>query len=337
MRRAGWWMVLAVGLAGCGREAPRATVTQPPSEKKPERVACVGTVEPAQGLLRVAASGFAGKPAIVGQLLVEKGDEVKRGQALARLRAMVELEAAVRQAEARVRLAESRVKQMEAPATAGVAGAAQTQVLRLEEEYAAARKEAERKQGLAARDLTPRVQAEAAALRVEQVKQMLAEARHRQEALEERRPVDVGVAKAEVEAARADLERARVELQMGTVYAPEAGKVTEIFARPGEAVGMAGLLELAPVGRMIVKAEVYESDVRRVRVGQKAKIDGASLGQTVEGTVGWISPKIVPRTSPTMDPTSYTDGRVFEVRIDVGEAGVLADRIHARVNVTIEP
>ncbi len=332
------WVALVMGLAGCGTEAPRVTTAKPEAkETLPERVACVGSVEPAQGMLRVAASGFAGKPAIVGQLLVEKGQEVRRGQAVAKLTAMAELEAAVRQAEARVALAESRILQMEAPATPGTISAAKAQVQRLEEEFGAAQVETGRKQSLAARDLVPRVQAEAARLRVEQVRQLLAEARHRLVALAERRPVDLGVARAEVEAARADLERARVDLRMGTVYAPEAGKVTEIFARAGEAVGASGLLELAPVGRMVVKAEVYESDVARVRVGQKARIDGASLGQTVQGTVGWISPQIIPRTSPTMDPTSYTEGRVFEVRIDVAAAQVLADRIHARVNVTIEP
>lgn len=338
VRRNGLGLLLLLGLLSCATPPKAGPPELPPSGGgKPERVACVGVVEPARGLVRVAAAGLAGKPAIVGRLLVEIGQVVERGQVLAELAAGAELAAAVRQAAARVGLAESRVKQLEAPVTPGALNAARAQVERLKLEREAAEAETARKERLVEKDLAPRVQWDAARVRKQQVEQMLAEAQHRLVALEERRPADVAVAKAEVEAAKADWERARVDLGLATVRAPEAGTVTQILARPGEAVGLAGLLELAPAGPMVVQAEVYESDVARVRVGQRARIEGDSLGSALDGVVGWVSPQIVPRSSPTMDPTSYTEGRVFRVRIDVRQSEALTERIHARVQVWIEP
>jgi HlyD family secretion protein len=261
---------------------------------------------------------------------------VKRGQVLAELTAVAELRAAVRQAEARVQLAESHVAQVEAPTTESSVRAGQAQIERLEVELRGAQAELRRKEGLVGKDLLPRVQLDGARLQVEQIGKLMAEARQRVAAMNERRPADVAVARAELAGARADLERARVELDLGTIRAPEAGRVVRVFASAGEAVGPGGLLEIAPDGPMVVIADVYESDVARVKVGQKAKISGAIFEKPIEGKVAWISPQIVPRTAPTLDPTMYSEGRVFQARIDVSDGKQLADRIHARVNVTIE-
>jgi HlyD family secretion protein len=48
--------------------------------------------------------------------------------------------------------------------------------------------------------------------------------------------------------------------------------VLQIHARPGERVGPEGIVELADTSVMYAVAEVYETDVGRVRIGQRARI-----------------------------------------------------------------
>ena len=55
------------------------------------------------------------------------------------------------------------------------------------------------------------------------------------------------------------------------------------------------------------------------------------------GKVTWISPQVEQRLSPSTDPAMYSESRVFKARILVDGGEELARRIHAKVNVLIEP
>ena len=83
---------------------------------------------------------------------------------------------------------------------------------------------------------------------------------------------DVALAEAQVANAEAALDRARSDAALTRLYAPIAGTVLRIHARPGDQVGADGLLELADLGRMDVVADVYETDLPRVRVGASAEV-----------------------------------------------------------------
>ncbi len=106
-------------------------------------------------------------------------------------------------------------------------------------------------------------------------------ARHRLESMQEVPDTDIRVAEADLAEAEANEQRARRDFEVSTIYAPADGKVLRINAREGEAVGLAGLLDIARTGHMFVIAEVYETDIGRVRVGQHATISGDLLGTTV--------------------------------------------------------
>nr|WP_290878859.1 ABC transporter permease DevC [Fischerella sp.] len=87
------------------------------------------------------------------------------------------------------------------------------------------------------------------------------------------RPVDVAAAQAEVNKATAAVKRADANLQQAYVRSPQAGQVFKIYTRPGELVSNDGIAEIGQTGQMYAVVEVYQSDVNKVRPGQKVRLD----------------------------------------------------------------
>ena len=92
----------------------------------------------------------------------------------------------------------------------------------------------------------------------------------------ERRGVQAGAAFEEAQAdlavARADMAGAKAELRLSQVVSPISGTVLRVFTRPGERIGLDGIVELGQTDKMYAIAEVYETDIGRVRQGQRAVI-----------------------------------------------------------------
>ncbi|MCZ8291439.1 HlyD family efflux transporter periplasmic adaptor subunit, partial [Microcystis sp. LE19-59.1C] len=91
-------------------------------------------------------------------------------------------------------------------------------------------------------------------------------------AVTEIRPVDLQIAQDEVMTAKANVERAQAELELSYVRAPHAGIILKINTFPGELVKNEGILELGNIQKMYVTAEVYETDISRVKLGQSVTI-----------------------------------------------------------------
>lgn len=140
-----------------------------------------------------------------------------------------------------------------------------------------------------------------------------------------------------MEALRARLQRARAELDMLIVRAPIDGQVLEVHTRQGERVGPEGIAELGQTGRMFAVAEVYETDIARVKVGQRATVDSPALRAPVHGTVDRIGLKVGKKDVLSVDPAAKTDARVVEVEILLDDAQEVAGLTHLEVDVRIEP
>ncbi len=302
----------------------------------PAAVGCSGRVEPENGIVTVAAAPELGRIPVIAKLFVAEGQTVTRGHAIAILSSLPDLEAAVRQAEARLQIARSRVAQLQSGARAGDVLALQAELGRLELERKAAGQELARKEALAAKDFVPRVQVDAARLKTEEADRLLEAARHRMESLTEVRESDLNLARAEVTAAQADVERARIQQTTATISAPQTGQVVRVVARAGEAVGPDGVVTLADTAHMDVIAEIYETDIARIHSGQKARISAAWLSEPLSGVIRSISPQIESRSLP-VEPSAAADQRVYQAQIRMDHPELLAHRIHAKVNVLIEP
>jgi len=166
---------------------------------------------------------------------------------------------------------------------------------------------------------------------------MLEEARKRLISIGEVRQADGDLASAEVEAARAEARRARTEFELTEIHSPVSGTVLEIHAWPGEEIGPQGILELAKTDQMYVIAEVMESDIQRVKVGQEADITGDALPAPIKGTVEQIRPRVARSSMLNLDPASFSDTRILEVEIRLNESKAAADLIDAQVTVLINP
>jgi membrane fusion protein, copper/silver efflux system len=96
----------------------------------------------------------------------------------------------------------------------------------------------------------------------------------------------------------ADIERTGVAQRSITIVSPQTGNVIEKQAIEGLAVTpMMHLYVIADLSQVWVLADVYERDMSRVKVGQRAKLTVDALpGRSFEGTVTFISPTVDPAT-----------------------------------------
>jgi multidrug efflux pump subunit AcrA (membrane-fusion protein) len=136
--------------------------------------------------------------------------------------------------------------------------------------------------------------------------------------------------------ARAELARAEAELELSHVRAPIAGQVLEIHARAGERVGLDGILELGDTSAMYAIAEVYESEIGGVRVGQRAQLRSPALPRALSGTVERVGLKVDKNDVLETDPVSDADARVVEVEILLDDPGPAAALTNLRVDVLLE-
>ncbi len=138
-------------------------------------------------------------------------------------------------------------------------------------------------------------------------------------------------------AAESEVSAARAALAAAEVQAPIAARVLKIRGRVGtQLTGRNELLKLGDTRGMAVVAEVYESEVLKVKVGQKAVIASPALPAKMTGVVTGVSPIAFRNTIESMDPNSSTQARVVEVTILMDAAEPLDRLVFLQVDVTIE-
>jgi HlyD family secretion protein len=134
----------------------------------------------------------------------------------------------------------------------------------------------------------------------------------------------------------ARLARARAELERHRVRAPFDGQVIRIHARQGERVGDEGILEFGRTEAMVAIAEVYETDIDRVAIGQQAVVASPALAQPLTGHVDRIWHEVGKQDVLGTDPAARQDARVVEVQIRLDESEAAARMSNLQVTVEIE-
>ena len=133
------------------------------------------------------------------------------------------------------------------------------------------------------------------------------------------REVDVIKAQAGVDRAIAALRQAEEDFELTSLKAPSDGQIIKINAYPGEVVDEDGVVEFAQTSNMMVVAEVYESDIGKVKVGQTATIQSetGSFAGEITGKVHQVGLKIGKQDVLSTDPAADVDSRVVEVKINL--------------------
>ena len=259
-------------------------------------VAARGRLKPGRGVVRV--SGPSDFVAVVARLMVEEGDRVDVGQTIAEMDTL----------QART----ARVGRIQAQVTAQ-----QASIARFEAEARNARAQFDRFLGLSKQGIVSTSESEYWTTQVD-----VADAR-------------VVQARAELASTRADLTSASAERDMAVVRAPIRGQVLKVHARPGEKIGPEGIAELGATDAMYAVAEVYETDITRVKVGQRARIRSPALSRDLVGTVERVGLKVGKLDALGTDPAAKTDARVVEVEIRLDDSAAVSGLTNLEVEVLI--
>lgn len=141
----------------------------------------------------------------------------------------------------------------------------------------------------------------------------------------------------QMELARADVAKARADLEQAVVRSPIAGRVLKVHARSGERVGDQGIAEIGRTDAMRAVAEVYETDVARIRIGQRATITSPALPHPITGSVERIGELVGKLDVLGTDPVARTDARVVEVEIRLDDSAAAAGMTNLQVEIAFDP
>lgn len=350
-----------------GISETEAPVPAPPPE--PTAVSALGQIEPEGEVIQLSASAAA-EGSKVEQLLVERGDRVQKGQVVAILDSYSSQLAALEGAKADVQTAQANLERVEAGAKQGDINAQQAEIDRLSAELegqiatqqaSIARLSAElnnaevenkRYQQLFQDGAISAQARDTRSLRVDTIQQQLAAAKEtlnrtiattqvqrnealaRLESITEVRPVDVQVSQAELAKANAAVNQAQAALALTEVRSPIDGRVLEVNVRPGEVVGDRGIVAIGQTDRMYVVAEVYETDIDRVRLGQKAIVTGSAFDEKLEGKIAQVGLEVKQQDVFESDPLVNTDNKVVEVKIRLSPES--SKRVTALSNLQVQ-
>jgi len=281
-----------------------------------QSVSALGRLEPENGITTLATPST--PEAILGGILTElhvkEGDEVTKGQLLASVDTAPVMQAIVGEAEAKLQLAgreteAARSNAEEACVRADVAQREADRRARLHAQGVAGEEEADSARGEAEARLASCTAAKTA----------------------------IRASEAQTQVSRAHLVRMQAELQRSYIYSPIDGVVLDVKAKPGEFISAEGALALGNVKRMYAIAEVYETDIGRVRVGQRATVSSAALNDDLAGTVEFIRQLVAKQDAIGTDPAARKDARIIEVEILLDDPETVASMTNLQVDVVIHP
>jgi HlyD family secretion protein len=342
---------------------PAVTATAPSTGRN---ITALGRIEPEGEVLDI--SGPNGDR--VEQLLARESDYVTAGQPLAYLEGylerlaerdlaatqLAEAEAKLRTetsfGEAQIREAEARVQMATTPKSAEIL-AQQATIQRLQAELTAAQRDLKRLERLRQEGAISQQAFDDQGLVVTSKQEQLNNARAILNQLLQQRSTGLANAQAQLQSARAGLTRSQTQILIASatsnlklanaklekviIRAPRAGQVLKIFTHQGEAIGDKGLLQMGNTRQMYVVAEVYETDIGKVRVGQRATITSSAFPTPLRGQVERVGLRIGKNDVLNTDPAANTDVRVVEVRIRLEESRLVAGLTNLQVDVAIQP
>jgi HlyD family secretion protein len=315
-----------------------------------KKVTALGRLEPEAQLIRLSTP-LALNNDRIAQLRVEEGDQVRAGQVVAILDSQDRLQATLAEVQKQVRVAQSRLAQVKAGAKGGEIQAQRATIARLQAELQGetamqraatarwlaevqnAKAEYQRFQQLYQQGAisissldSKRLTAQTAQAQLNEAKaqqnrlqgtlpQQIKEAQANLERIVEVRPVDIRVAQADLERSVAALRQAKINVEQSYVRAPIDGQILKIRARRGETIRDAGIADFAQTSQMIAVAEVYQTDIGKIKLGQQAVITGDAFSGELEGTVSQIGLQVSKQNVFSNQPGENLDRRVVEVKI----------------------
>ncbi|NET38406.1 MAG: HlyD family efflux transporter periplasmic adaptor subunit [Cyanothece sp. SIO1E1] len=366
--------IIAVGIPVVGarsflqsQDTTAEEVAPPPQRVE---VVALGRIEPEGEVINVSS----GINDVVSRVLVSEGDTVQAGDIVAYLdsyeerlterdfaasqlrETQAQLQTEIETGEATIAEAQTRLEQIDRPQTFQMKSQA-ANVKRLEAQLDLAKIDLERFQALQGEGALAKQELDRQSTEVRQLEEELNSAKATLVQLETSRDTNMQNAEAQVRSAQADLARSKAKVQVESaarnlamaeatlertiVRAPRAGQILDINTKPGELLSgfnNESIVALGDTSQMYVVAEVYETDVGLVKLGQAAKVTSrnGAFDETLTGTVAEVGRRVFKNNVLDDDPAADADSRVVEVKVRLDESEAVAALTNLQVDVRIE-
>ncbi len=344
------------------------TTSQSPKLDCTHSINALGYLMPREGILSVSATP--GDRLAV--MKVKEGDSVSQGQLLAELsskdlrflewkaresqRMEAEEALAAQKATAEKRIAAAKQAQ-EKPALQKIEESAQlAQIEFLETNLKLISRNTQRLNDVPERLVSPQKR-EQQELLVDKTKAELRAAKSTLDRMKASRAFAEKAAKNELEVAQAGLvqvaaadqsrslklaeQLAKLQYDHTLIKAPAEGTILKTFVQPGESLATQPILQMADLKQMVCQAEVFETDIQCIRVGQNVRVTSPAFPshEGIEGTVRRISRLVAAPKLQSLDPYAAADRHVVEVEIEFdAEASRIAGKfVNLQVQVQFLP
>ncbi|KRA71664.1 hemolysin secretion protein D [Caulobacter sp. Root656] len=295
LRRPAFWIIIAVVVLGGGgfffvksqaaekkKKLEAAAVQEEPS---PYAAIANGKADVEGGIIQVAAR----RQGIVRDVMVQEGDDVVTGQALAK------------QEDDDARLAADT-------ATASL-NSARAQLALYQVQLRTSQREYKRLQNLSASNFV-------AGQRLDAAQDQIATA-----------TANIQAQQAAIQVATAQLAQSRYNQELTVIRAPADGRIARRYANPGagaSTLNVTPMFDLEPRTARIVRAEIVEADIPNVTLGQEVEIQPE--GDPTKTYVGKVLRRAAvygARKLASDDPSQRSDDRVVEVVVSADGAPIL--------------
>jgi len=329
--------LLSASLAVSLRRGRENAVPTAPAIHGPNLIAGPGRVEPYSEDIKIG-SELSGR---LKSVLVEEGDAIHRGQVLAVLE-NADYRAQVESAKAGVMAKEAAVRKVVNGARYQERNEAWSSVSEAKAIMENAQSELRRRQqlfdtGVISREELDRYTREA---NVAKAKYQAAVEQHSL-VDDHAREEDRSLAEADQQLAKSQLEEARARYDKTFIRSPIDGSVLRKHHRNGESVSNSStvpdpILTIGDRKTLRVRVDVDETDVSKVRAGQKAYVTADAFEkQKFSGHVVRVGQQLGPKNVRTDEPTERVDTKILETLIELDPGAQLPDGL--RVDAFIVP
>ncbi|WP_432774120.1 efflux RND transporter periplasmic adaptor subunit [Brevibacillus gelatini] len=286
--------VLAVSLvAGCSSpqaETPQAETVESATPVQIETVA-TGTVTTESGLTAKLAPSeeVQVSPKVGGKITslpVQLGQYVTKGQVLFKLDEK-DLVNGVKQAEAAYEVAKASLNQAGSSSDQGLVQA-RNGLKQAEAALADAKLNQQRMNQLFTQGAISAQQMEQANMQLTNAQTAYDNAQQSLQVAQQK--ANVQVSAASVKQAEVSLQNAREQLANATVTSPINGYVSSVNGAVGQMAGQQPVVVVVNTNPLLVKANLSEADITKVKVGTVVKVNVQSTGKTIDAKVTAVSP-----------------------------------------------
>lgn len=298
-------------------------------------VAAEGKVEAMPGFdVDVGTSELNGR---IAKIFVKEGDQVHQGQTVAELE-NEDLQAQVTQGERELTVAKARLAELKSGARPEEIKAADARLKGDKARLQEAHNQLQRNRDLRQKHMVSQATLDTAEAAYKAAQAAVNESTQRKRLLVKGpKPETVQLYRDQVQQAAASLDYYRKRLDKTIIRSPIDGTVIERYLDEGEGITPEiPILAIANLNKIWVNAEVDETDIGRVHVGDKAEVtSNAYPGQTFAGHVQEIASYAGPRKIRPSSPSVNLGLKVVQVKIRLQSKVPL--RLGMSVDVKIIP